>query len=85
MGNSKGYVSVVDESWWMARESSKPIEEIVEGDSVYQLGGWSGCEAVENNSVNTRQYNIQIEESATYRGHRIGLQLFCNMLRRSAK
>jgi len=40
VGNSKGYISEVDESWWMARESSKPIEEIVEGDSVYQLGGW---------------------------------------------
>jgi hypothetical protein len=39
-GNSKGYVAVVDESCWMARESSKPIQEIEEGDSMYQLGGW---------------------------------------------
>jgi len=40
VGKSKGYISMVVESCWMARESSKPIEEIVEGDSVYQLGGW---------------------------------------------
>jgi len=40
VGNSKGYVVVVDESCWMARESSKPIEEVVEGASVYQLRGW---------------------------------------------
>ena len=39
MRKSKVYVSVVDESCWMARESSKPIEEIVEGDTVYQLEG----------------------------------------------
>jgi len=31
---------VVDEFFWMATESSNPIEEIVEGASVYQLGGW---------------------------------------------
>jgi hypothetical protein len=37
--NNKGHVVVVDESCWMARESSKPIEEPVEGASMYQLGG----------------------------------------------
>jgi len=40
VGNNKGYVVVVDESCWMVRESSKPIEEVVEGASVYQLRGW---------------------------------------------
>jgi hypothetical protein len=40
VGNSKVCVPVVDESCWMGRESNKPIEEIVEGDLVCQLGGW---------------------------------------------
>jgi hypothetical protein len=40
VGNNKSYVVVVDESCWMARESSKPIEEVMGGASVYQLGGW---------------------------------------------
>jgi len=40
VGNNKGYIFVVDKSCWMARESCKPIEEIVGGDSAYQLGGW---------------------------------------------
>jgi len=37
VGNSKGYVRVVDESCWMARKRSKPIEETVEGA---QCIGW---------------------------------------------
>jgi len=35
--------------------------------------------------MNRWLYNIQLEESATYMGSRISLQLFCNMLQRSTK
>jgi uncharacterized C2H2 Zn-finger protein len=40
VGNSKGYVTVVDKSCWMARERGKPIEERVKWNTVYQLGVW---------------------------------------------
>jgi len=40
VGNSKGYVTVVDESCCMGRERGKQVEEEAEGDSVYQVGGW---------------------------------------------